>query len=246
MNVLITGCNRGLGLGLVQRFAELSNSPKNIFATCRNMEKAKELQDLRAKHSNIHILEIDLQNFDSYKNLIKHVGDVVKNDGINLLINNAGVGPKTKTLDELEYEDLRDVLTTNTIMPIMFTKACLPLLRKASKANQNKKMGIERAAIINISSIRGSIASNTDGAKYPYRTSKAGLNAATKSMSIDLSPDKILCVSIHPGWVRTDVGGKDAPLDVTTSTMNILSTLLTFNESHNGGFFRYDGGNLPW
>lgn len=97
-----------------------------------------------------------------------------------------------------------------------------------------------------MSSILGSIESNVDGAGYAYRMSKSALNAATKSMSIDLKKDNILCVAMHPGWVRTDMGTKNAPLDVETSTESMVKTFWEINESNNGTLMQYDGQTLPW
>ncbi|XP_052850142.1 C-factor isoform X2 [Drosophila gunungcola] len=128
----------------------------------------------------------------------------------------------------------------------MLAKACLPLLKKAAKTNEALPMGVARAAIINMSSILGSIQGNTDGGMYAYRTSKSALNAATKSLSIDLYPQRIMCVSLHPGWVKTDMGGSNAPLDVPTSTGQIVETIRKLGEQQNGGFVSYDGSPLSW
>lgn len=125
-------------------------------------------------------------------------------------------------------------------------QACLPLLKKASAANESHGVGVTRAAVINMSSILGSIESNAIGGGYAYRMSKSALNAATKSMSIDLKKEKILCVAMHPGWVRTDMGQKSAPLDVETCTETMMRTLLEMDESNNGTFMQYDGQTLPW
>lgn len=135
---------------------------------------------------------------------------------------------------------------TNTVAPVMLTKAFLPLLKKASSTNNAKPLGIQRAAIINMSSILGSIEDNTQGGLYAYRLSKSALNAATKSMSIDLKNDSILCVAIHPGWVKTDMGGSHAPLTVETACKQMVGTFTTLSEPHNGGFVQYDGKMLPW
>lgn len=188
----------------------------------------------------------DLNNFDDYDKLVAKIDAVTKDDGLNVLFNNAGIATKSVRLVGTKSEDLLNVLRTNTVAPIMFTKACLPLLKKASLANESEEMGVKRAAIINMSSILGSIQLNVEGAMYAYRASKAAINAATKSMSIDLKDQKILCVSLHPGWVRTDMGGGNAPLDVPTSTTKIVETILKMNKLHNGGFYQYDGGKLPW
>jgi len=107
-------------------------------------------------------------------------------------------------------------------------------------------MSVRRAAILNMSSILGSIKKNTEGGMYAYRTSKVALNIATKSMSVDLLPSQILCVSLHPGWVRTDMGGSKAPLDVETATKKMVETIMTFEQKHNGGFYEYNGKELPW
>ncbi|XP_036344074.1 C-factor-like [Rhagoletis pomonella] len=247
-SILITGCNRGLGLGLVKALVKSSKPPHHIFATCRNLDKATELKDLANRNPSIHILEIDLNNFESYANLVSRIGEVVKENGLNVLFNNAGVAPKSTRITTIKLEDLMQTLQTNTVVPIMLSKACLPLLKQAAAAatNGEQEMGVKRAAIINMSSILGSIEANTDGAMYAYRTSKAALNAATKSMSIDLFQNKILCVCLHPGWVRTDMGGSNAPLDVDTSSSKIIETLFKFNGSNNGGFYQYDGKKLPW
>ncbi|KOB52140.1 Sniffer [Operophtera brumata] len=122
----------------------------------------------------------------------------------------------------------------------------MPALKQASDANSDKPMGAQRAAIINMSSVLGSIAQNDQGGFYPYRCSKAALNAATKSMSLDLKKDQILVACMHPGWVKTDMGGKNAPLDVETSVEGIFNTILSLGEADTGKFLQYDGTELPW
>lgn len=107
-------------------------------------------------------------------------------------------------------------------------------------------MGVGRAAIINMSSILGSIEENKQGGMYAYRLSKTALNAATKSMSVDLKGDKICCVALHPGWVKTDLGGSHAPLEIDSSCNEMIQTMFNLNESHNGTFIQYDGKKLAW
>lgn len=107
-------------------------------------------------------------------------------------------------------------------------------------------MGIQRAAILNMSSLLGSIADNDLGGLYAYRASKAALNAATKSLSRDLLSDGILCVALHPGWVRTGLGGPNAPMDVETSVGQLWQTIVNLKDEHNGGFYQYDGKQIPW
>ncbi|XP_037940371.1 C-factor-like [Teleopsis dalmanni] len=245
-SILITGCNRGLGLGIVKELLLLPNVPKYIFATCRDQSKAKELQELAAKHSNIYILEIDLLKYSDYANLVQKVDEITKGEGLNVLFNNAGIAKWERSIDDIEAENLLSIYETNSVAPLLLAKAFVPLLKKASKANEKKPMGLERAAILNMSSRVGSIDDNTSGGLYSYRMSKAALNMATKSLSINLKEEKILCVTLHPGWVQTDMGGANAPLDVETSTKLLVQNVISFNEKHNGEFYQYDGKQLPW
>lgn len=245
-SILITGCNRGLGLGLVKALVSLPQPPRHIFATCRDLQKAQELRAIGESNQNVYIFEIDLRNFDEYGGVVNEIGKITGESGLNCLFNNAGISHKSVKLKMTKATDLVESFTTNTVVPIMFTQACLPLIEKAAKTLSNEPMGVKRAAILNMSSVLGSVKNNTTGGMYAYRTSKAALNIATKSMSVDSSPQKILCVSIHPGWVRTDMGGAKAPLDVETATTKLVETIMSFNENHNGGFFEYDGKPLPW
>lgn len=246
-SILITGCNRGLGLGLVKHLAGLSTPLDNIFATCRDASRATELRALADKSSNIHIIEIDLTNTDSYKKIVDTVNEKVRGNGLNVLFNNAGISSKFTRLGLVKERQITDALLLNTVAPIMLTKALSPLLKTAAKkAVDTTELSVRKAAVINMTSVLGSIAENNDGGFYPYRCSKAALNAATKSMSIDLKADGILVVCLHPGWVRTDLGGSNAPMDVDTSVSHILNTLNSLTERHTGCFIQYDGKILPW
>ncbi|XP_075156926.1 SDR family oxidoreductase sniffer isoform X2 [Haematobia irritans] len=245
-SILITGCNRGLGLGMVKALVKLPKPPQHLFATCRNKDQAKDLQDLASQNSNIHIMEIDLRNINSHENLVKQIDEITGGNGLNVLFNNAGISPKSTRINMTNAEDIMNTLETNTVVPVMLAKACLPLLKKASKSYEALDLCVQRAAIINMSSMLGSIEMNETGGLYAYRTSKAALNAATKSLSIDLFPFKILCVALHPGWVRTEMGGKNAPLEIEPTTAEIIDTIMKFNASHNGGFYQHNGEKLPW
>ncbi|GBP63589.1 C-factor [Eumeta japonica] len=242
-SVLITGANRGLGLGMVKYLIN-QNKAEKIFATCRN--ESQELQAIAAQNKNLHILRLDVKNTEFFDEAVSKISEVVGDDGLNVLINNAGVATKYTKLGLVKTEQMIDNLMVNTVAPIMLTKSLLPLLKQASVKNDEKPMSTERAAVINMSSILGSIAQNDQGGFYPYRCSKAALNAATKSMSIDLEKDKILVASMHPGWVRTDMGGQNAPLDIESSIRGIFDTLAKLGEKDTGKFYQYDGTELPW
>lgn len=246
-SILITGCNRGLGLGLVKHLVQSPKQPEHIFATCRDTDKAVELREIAQKAKNVNIIQIDLTDMSSYEKVVDIVTQKVGDAGLNVLFNNAGVASKFTRIGQVKENQLVDVFLINTVAPIMFTKAFLPLLKKAAAIDAGKgNMSIDRAAVINMTSLLGSIADNNQGGFYPYRCSKAALNAATKSMSIDFKDDGILVACMHPGWVRTDMGGHNAPMDIDTSVRNILSTLKSLTENHTGCFLQHDGKILPW
>ncbi|XP_008552516.1 C-factor [Microplitis demolitor] len=243
-SILITGCNRGLGLGLVQHLTQLPNPPEKIFATCRDINKADKLREIAERSNNVHIIKADLKDLKDYDRIVNEVSSHVGDAGLNVLFNNAAIMTQSTKLEGVKAEDLTEVYFVNTVVPIMLTKAFLPLLKKAATGKQG--MGVDRAAVINMTSLMGSIADNGSGGAYPYRCSKAALNAATKSMSVDLKDDGILVACMHPGWVKTDMGGSNAPMDIDSSVQNMVKTVLGLSEKDNGTFIRNDGTILPW
>ncbi|KAJ8679421.1 hypothetical protein QAD02_015208 [Eretmocerus hayati] len=208
---------------------------------------AQELSELASQTSNIHIIQTDLKDTSRYPEIFKEVQNAVGDAGLNVLFNNAGISTKYARLPLVKEEQLTENYLINTVVPILLAKTFLPLLKQASATSPEKNgMSVDKAAIINMSSTLGSIGNNDTGGFYPYRCSKAALNAATKSMSMDLKNDKILVISLHPGWVKTDMGGPNAPTDVDTCIKDILKTLASLTEKHNGAFLQQDGTTLPW
>ncbi|XP_059061737.1 C-signal [Achroia grisella] len=242
-SVLITGANRGLGLGMVKYLLK-QNKAEKIFATCRS--SSEELKTLSQENKHLHILQLDVTNTAKFEEVASQISQVVGARGLNVLINNAAVATKFTKINLVKPEQLLENYAVNTVAPIILTKTLLPLLRQASEANSDKPVGTQRAAVINLTSVLGSIAQNDQGGYYPYRCSKAALNMATKSMSLDLQKDQILVASVHPGWVRTDMGGSKAPLDVTTSINGLFDTIFKLREKDSGKFYQYDGTELPW
>jgi NAD(P)-dependent dehydrogenase (short-subunit alcohol dehydrogenase family) len=264
-SILVTGCNRGIGLGLIRRLVKHPDPPVHVIATCRSVEKAKELQQIATQHNNVHLLELDVRDYDRYEEFSKKVKEIVKEDGLNILFNNAGVSSKFTRIQLVKSEQMLEAFKVNTIGPIMLTKvqlykfqtvyfvlfsifyqALLPLLKQAANNNSEGPLGAQKAVVINTTSVLGSIALNNDGGFFPYRCSKAALNMATKSLSVDLLKDQILVTCVHPGWVKTDMGGSNAPLDVDTSVTGIIELIRNLNETHNGGFYQFDGQRLDW
>jgi len=247
-SVLITGCNRGIGLELIKQFLQRSAKPQVLMATCRNPDKADDLQALAKEHSSLHVLPLDVTDFDSFEGFTKSVSDLVGADnGLNLLINNAGVLPSNKTLDTVTPDDMVLAYKTNCIGPMFLTRALLPLLKKAVAAsNGDNKMSVTRAAAIQMSTAVASIAENSGGQSYAYRCSKSGLNMAMKNLSIDLKEDGILVMAMHPGWVLTEMGGPNAMIDTTTCASTMIDTLYQLGDKDQGSFLRYNNTPIQW
>uniref|UniRef100_A0A1B6DNX6 Short-chain dehydrogenase n=1 Tax=Clastoptera arizonana TaxID=38151 RepID=A0A1B6DNX6_9HEMI len=249
---LITGGNRGIGLEMVkQLLAHPTSSPDILIATCRNPTNAKVLQDLKKNDKRLHILELDVTNFDSYPVFVSKVSEIVGENGLTVFLSNAGmmISRDGKLHEVVDAEMLLTQYKTNTIAPILLTKALLPLLKKSSTANNDKPLGINRAAVLLISSFLGSIGSNEGekvGGFWGYRESKAALNIAARTMTEEFKGDKIGVLMLHPGWVATDMGGEKALVQPKDSVEGLIKIFLELNDKINGAFIKFDGGNLPW
>ncbi|KAL8194863.1 UNVERIFIED_CONTAM: hypothetical protein K2H54_037267 [Gekko kuhli] len=249
-SVLVTGSNRGIGLELIRQLVGNSKRPEWIFATCRDPEgpHAQELKGLAAKHREVKIVPLEVTDPSSIQAAATEVGEKLQGAGLNLLINNAGILRPT-TLESETPEDMSGVYKSNTIGPMLVTQAFLPLLRKASRESPQKGMSCSKAAIINVSSDGGSIATVYAwefGHFISYRCSKAALNMLTRCQSLGYAEDEILCVALHPGWVQTDMGGAEAPLKADASVRAILNTLGRLSEKDNGTFVNWEGAAVPW
>lgn len=214
--------------------------------TCRKLENAKELQEIADANKNVHLLQLEVDKPETFDKFAKDVEGIVKEDGLNVLFNNAGYSPKSTRINFVKAEQMMETFSINAVGPLMLTKALLPLLKRAATVNNDKPLGIDRSVVVNMSSYLGSMTMNNQGGLYPYRCSKAALNMITASLSVDLKPDGILVTSIHPGWVKTTMGGPNAPLDVDTCTNQIIQLLKNLNDNHNGHFYSYDGQKIDW
>jgi len=244
-NVFITGGNRGIGLGLVKDIIKRFQ-PEHLFATFRDTHGAQELHDLAAENPCLHLIQLDVRDEEKIKEAVQLVEEKTDGTGLNLLINNSGVMGNRGGLESQTKEDMLLTYEINTIAPVLITKAFVPLLEKASSKAGRSPPGIGRAAVVNITSQMGSIADNGSGGYYGYRNSKAALNISTVSMAIDFTKSKILAVVIHPGWVQTDMGGRSAPTKTEQSVSGIMNILESLDESKNGKFLNWKGGELPW
>ena len=250
-SVLITGCNRGIGLEFVRQFLTDNSPPEHVIATCRNPENAKDLNTLRKEHpGRLHILQLDVTHWTEYANLVKLVEDIVGVDkGLTLLINNAAILPELEELGDIDIECMLEAYKVNCVAPIILSKHFLPLLKKSSKNYNDETMSIHKSAIVYISSDWASIKereTSEHGSFYPYRCSKSALNMGMKNLSIDLEKDRILVTSIYPGWVQTDMGGPNGELTVEDSVSSMMKMMSNMTETNHGTFVQFDGAPMPW
>jgi NAD(P)-dependent dehydrogenase (short-subunit alcohol dehydrogenase family) len=229
--VLITCASRGLGLELAKQYAAAG---AGVIACCREPEKATELQELakRSADGRVTVLELDVTDLDH----IHRLADDLAGQPIDILINNAGIYPrKGERFGSVDGEAWMRTFRTNTIAPLRMCEALIEHV--ASSA---------RKTIVNITSLMGSIGDNSSGGSYAYRSSKAALNMVTVSMARDLAPRGVTCLCIHPGWVKTDMGGGEAPIEIPDSVKGMKKVIDGATIAQSGKFFDYEGDELPW
>jgi NAD(P)-dependent dehydrogenase (short-subunit alcohol dehydrogenase family) len=228
-NVFITGTTRGIGLELTRQFLDTGNQ---VFAAARNTE-SDALQSLKATYGDqLQLLTLDVTD----NTQITKAAATLAGQPLSLLINNAGLfRSRSDDVDSLSHETWLQEFHVNAIAPFMVTRALRGNLAAA-----------DNALVAMISSKMGSMADNTSGGAYSYRSSKAALNAVTVSLCSDLAEDGTRVVALHPGWVRTDMGGDSAPVDAPASASGLKKVMLGIDDAQNGHFFDYSGASIPW
>ncbi|XP_002740202.1 C-signal-like [Saccoglossus kowalevskii] len=248
-SVLVTGSNRGIGLEFVKQLIQLPNPPEHVFACCRSPENAVELKNLVSENPSLKVIKLELEDYTSIEEAGKQVEQVVGENGLNVLINNAGyfgVSEMNEKLEDVTPESLTKHFNINAIGPLMVTKRLLPLIRCAAQQGVGDEMSASRAAIINITTKCASIADNGSARMYGYRTSKIALNMINKNLAVELKPDNILCVLMHPGWMKTDMTGPNALITTEESVRPMLDVIGSRRREHNGLLFDYKGNLIPW
>ncbi|KAM9302250.1 C-signal-like [Gastrophryne carolinensis] len=249
--ILITGCNRGIGLELVRQLLEQPNPPKQIFATCRDPRSSQNqtLQELACKDPRVLLIKRETTDPRSISEAAKEVEKHLNGAGLNVLLNNAGVMPES-SLQSADANDFINVYNINVVGPFLIAKAFLPLLKKAADENGSQPLGSSKAALVNVSTLLGSIEKTPETFKlHPvvsYRCSKAALNMLTRCQSLDYQKDGIICTALHPGWVQTDLGGPSAPLTVEQSVKGIIKVVDGLSEKHSGVLVDWEGNTVPW
>jgi NAD(P)-dependent dehydrogenase (short-subunit alcohol dehydrogenase family) len=221
--VLIVGASRGIGLEFVRQYAADGD---RVLGTCRKDADADQLRKLGARP-----LRLDLLDAASRDALVPQIGDA----RIDIAIFSAGVyGARTAGLTAPDPAEFNRVMHTNVLAPMHLITLLAPVL-----AARGAKLAV-------MSSRMGSIGLMASTSGWLYRASKAGVNAVLRATSLELGPRGVVCMAFHPGWVRTDMGGTDASIDVTESVSNLRRVIAQANDSHNGKFLNYTGEHLSW
>jgi len=223
LTVLITGANRGLGLEYASQFAERGYT---VIGTARKPAEAEELTVVADR-----VEQLDVADPASVAALAKRLEGV----SIDILINNAGIFERQDvSIDTVDFEMMERTFAVNTLGPLRVTRALLPNLRAG-----------HRKLIVSMSSQLGSI-ENSNGRWYAYRASKSALNQFNKIWSVELGPDGFTCVVVHPGWVRTDMGGPNATYGTEESVAGLVGVIEGLSQEDNGRFYDFQGKPIPW
>ncbi|WP_422476187.1 SDR family oxidoreductase [Endozoicomonas sp. ALB032] len=225
--VVVTGANRGLGLEYCRQFLEKGDK---VYACCRAPESAEDLLKLKQQYcEKLETVPLDVTHPAQRTNL----KNTLQGEQIDILVNNAGIYGQRLKFGEVESEEWLKVMKVNTIAPLLLVQELVEFMPQGSK-------------IVLMTSKMGSIADNTSGGSYIYRSTKAALNAVGKSMAHDLSDKGISVAICHPGWVLTDMGGPNALIDTRISIKGLIAVIERLGLENSGQFFNYDGALIPW
>lgn len=222
-SVLIIGASRGLGLEFVRQYRA---DGWLTLGTCRSPEQDALLSSVGAT-----ALRLDVRDANSFTNL----GKALDGASIDVCIYNAGVlGPRNTGAVPCSKNDFDAVMHTNVLGALRAIPLVAPSLVKT------------KGTFAFVSSKMGSIGLQNSAARVAYRASKAALNVVMKTASLEWAPHGVTCLSLHPGWVKTDMGGSDADIDPVTSITGMRKIIDTATPESNGRFFNYDGEELAW
>lgn len=227
--ILITGANRGIGLALATRYAKRPET--HVIATTRERANATELQAVESgQEGRLRVVSVDVADAASIAELAKTLAR--ENVAIDVLINNAGIA-EWETFGDVDGERATQILRVNAVGPVLVSQALRPFLRRGS-------------TIVNVTSTLGSIERADGSIALAYSMSKAALNMFGKHAAGALRADGIAVLQLHPGWVRTSMGGDDATLSVDQSADGIVQVIDGFDLARSGAYLAYDGSTLPW
>lgn len=227
--ILITGANRGLGLALTEEYAARD---WRVRATCRTPAEAEALHALAQTHPQISVHALDVSAHET----IDHLAAALEGEAIDVVCNNAGIGGGGKGLGALDYAHWNEVLAVNLLGAVKVSESFLPHVQRSTE----KK-------IVAIASSLGSI-STTRGGNYAYRTSKAALNMAMRSLAMDLKESGVIVAPLSPGIVDTDFtrGARMPKISAAESARGLADTIARLTLEEAGAFIRYNGETVPW
>lgn len=226
---MITGANRGIGLEFSRQYAA---DGWHVFACTRHPEKSDALNTLAAGYpEQITVYALDVGDPAQIERLARSLA----NSPIDLLLNNAGIYTSCHKDNKIDYEAWNHAFLVNTMAPLKMAQTFASQIARGSQKT-----------IVTISSKMGSIADNSGGGSYIYRSSKAAVNMVVKSLAIDLKPAGITVVVLHPGWVKTDMGGPNALISAAQSVSGMRRVISQLTLADSGKFIAYDGQTVPW
>ena len=225
--VLVTGANRGLGYEFVKQYSE---NGFDVLACCRNVHEAKKLKELQGISDNIKIYELDVGNIK----IIKNLSQQLQNETIDVLINNAGIY-RSSTIGNINYDEWIESFKVNTIAPYQIVENFL-----------NQIINSDLKKVVSITSKMGSIDDNTSGGSYIYRSSKTALNSMMRSLTHDLKNQGVATLTLHPGWVRTDMGGPGGWINSIESVQGMIKQIDKLTIDNSGKYLDYAGKSINW
>lgn len=228
---VVTGANRGLGLEFARQLLARGD---RVVATCRRPASADALAELAKAHPDqLQVLALSVDDESSRQGFVQALAGM--HEGLELLVNNAGILERGERFGELRADAMADTFATNVIGPMLLAQALAPRLARG-----------QRPRVLNISSKLGSIASTTTFNTPSYNISKAALNMAGVLMAHAMNPMGIGVISASPGWVRTAMGGDGAELTPDESVRSLLKLVDDFPGTPAGVFLDRNGETLPW
>ncbi|KAL0479037.1 hypothetical protein AKO1_007928 [Acrasis kona] len=227
----------------------------HVFAACRSPSKCSELIDLKQEFANkITLVKLDSTDEESIKEAQKQVAQ--QTDRLDVLLNVSGILKPDTSIRTVTRQDLMDSFQTNTIGPLLVAKHFQAMLHKKSTSNDPEltfEQGAPLSILANVSAKVGSIQDNRIGGWTAYRASKAALNMITKNCAIELNRKNVVCVSLHPGTVDTDLSKpfqknikKEKLFTVELAIQQLCTIMKNIRLSDNGKFYAWDGSELPW
>ena len=221
--ILITGANRGLGLALTRLYAARGEA---VTGTARRPEAAPELQAL-----GIPVEALDVGSDAS----IAALGERWAGRPLDVLVNNSGVQARARSIHDVDPGEARRAFDVNALGPVLVTRALLPSLQAGAAP-----------LVVHLSSKMGTFAQYTGPVDHAYRATKAALNMFHRCLSDELGPQGITCVAVHPGWVRTDMGGSEATLGIDESVASFAAAIDRATPADNGALWDHEGRPLGW